>query len=48
MSNGTRLTNEEALDRILKKCKEKNIEFLGEKVYNTKDEIIKEILNENG
>ena len=59
MSNGKRLTNEEALDRILKKCKEngirllyydsehKHTSFLNEKVYNTKEEIIEEILKHN-
>lgn len=38
INSGKRLTNEEALDRILKKCKERNIEFVG---FNNEENIYK-------
>ena len=38
INSGKRLTNEEALDRILKKCKERNVEFVG---FNNEENIYK-------
>ena len=37
-NTGKRLTNEQALDRILRKCKEKNVEFVG---FNNEENIYK-------
>lgn len=38
INSGKRLTNEEALNRILKKCKERNVEFVG---FNNEENIYK-------
>lgn len=37
-NSGKRLTNEEALDRIFKKCKERNVEFVG---FNNEENVYK-------